>query len=179
MSRAAAWFLAALLAVPATVLLHELAHFAAAIALGFHDPRFHPMGIDFVAGDYPTGHRVAVTAAGFLTTAILTLTAAGVALRRPGPIPVAVCLAAPLRALAWLPIAGAILRGEAGIVGGDEANLARLTGLPLALFVGIALSLTLLSWLATALALKKLNRTQAILSLLPGLLLGAYLTQRL
>ncbi|MGV3616647.1 MAG: hypothetical protein ACO1SV_15070 [Fimbriimonas sp.] len=167
------WLLAAFLAAPATILLHEGAHWIAARTLGFRDPRLHAFSIDFVAGEYPNSHRLIVAAAGFLMTALLTLTAGALALRRPTPIRIAVLLAAPLRALMWLPIAIVVALGKATVGEGDEVDLSRLTDLPLEVTAGSAVGLLLFAVVAAILAFRKLERRQAaVWGTLIGLVLG-------
>ena len=141
MRKGVAWLGAGFVAVPATILLHEGVHFLLAVLCGFRSVQMHGFAVEYTRGDYPPSHRLMVTGAGYLVTALITLVAGYLAMRRPTALLLALCLAAPLRALFWVPIAIAVARGLAVVDGGDEVTLARLTGWPLPLFVGFSFGL--------------------------------------
>lgn len=161
--------------MPIGVLAHELGHFGAAVALGFREPRLHAFSTEYLPGGYPESARLIVTAAGFLMTAILTVGAAALAFRRPRSFLLALCLAAPARALVWVPIGILVAQGRATIAGGDEVNLARLMHVPLGLVIGYGLGLMGFAVLATLVALRRRDaaeRSPVLLGLFLGLCLG-------
>lgn len=165
----------AVVAVPVTVLLHELGHFGAAVALGFKEPRLHPFYTEYTQGDYSDSHRLVVTAAGFLVTTLLTVGAGTIALRRPRTFLLALCLAAPIRGLVWVPILILVSQGRATIGGGDEVKLARLTGMPLGAVIGFGFFLVLFAIGATVAGLRRreaAERSHTLLGLFLGLIIG-------
>jgi hypothetical protein len=165
----------AAVAVPVTILLHELGHFGAARSLGFRDVRLHAFTTEYTSANYPETHRFYVAVAGLAVTVLLTVVAGTVALRWPRPPLLAICLAAPARGLVWIPILVFVAMGRATVDGGDEVRLARLTRLPLEGFVAFSLLLGLYALGATLLALRqrpKPERAPILLGLFVGLVVG-------
>lgn len=165
----------AAIAVPVTVLLHELGHFLAARWLGFREVRLGAFATEYTAGDYPEMHRFYVAIAGLAVTVLLAVAAGTVALKRPRTFFLAVCLAAPARALVWIPILVLVAMGRATVDGGDEVRLARLTRLPLEGFVALSLLLGVYAVGATVMALRqrpKPERSPILLGLFVGLAVG-------
>ena len=152
----------AAVAVPLTVLLHELGHFIVARSLGFRDVRLHAFATEYTAGNYPETHRFYVAVAGLAVTVILTVLAGTLALRSPRPFSLAICLAAPVRGLVWLPILLLVATGRATVEGGDEMRLARLTRLPLEGFIAFSLLLGLYALGATVVALRQRPRPERL-----------------
>lgn len=100
-----AWLGWALLLAPLTILLHELGHLLAAIALGFPDPALHFSSISHgdVSGR-PSWQLGVVGLAGPLVTALLVLTGSTLLLRRPrSPFGYALAVAAASRFFVGVP----------------------------------------------------------------------------
>lgn len=166
--------LASVAAFPVTVLLHELGHYGAAVAMGFREPRLRAFVTEYVQGDYPEPQRVFVSAAGLLVTTLLTVGVGSIAARKPSIPLLAVTLAAPARAAAWVPILVLVAQGKATIAGGDEVRLAQLTRLPLAGFIGFGFVLIGFALTATIVALR-LRPVRERAPILIGLFVGFFL----
>jgi hypothetical protein len=144
---------AAALAVPLTTLAHEGAHAIVANARGFSEVRLHALHVSYQAPAATPADRVAVAAAGPVTTTLLVLIG-GLWLRYlPRSVTAAALVStAPLRSFASLLFIvtwpfGAVVQPS------DEHLLAKLLGLPLPVFALGSLSvlgLALAALVATA-----------------------------
>ena len=163
------WFAAGAVAFPLVVLLHELGHYVAAVAVGFRDVRLHFMSVSspdlellwsrFAAervagGTAPVSWKAVLPIAAGVGFTYLTIlgSCVVVACRRAYPVIVWLGFAAPLRfyfsasaALAWLSGQAPVLTAE------DESRLGVALGLhPGALVgVGIVVSLVASVWLVS------------------------------
>jgi hypothetical protein len=161
------WFAAGAVAFPLVVLLHELGHYVAAVAVGFRDVRLHFMSVSSpelellwsrFAADRAAGGTESISwkavlpiAAGVGSTYLTILgSCVVVACRRADPLIVWLGLAAPMRfhfsagaALAWITGQASVLTAE------DESRLGAVLGLhPGALVsIGMVVSLVASVWL--------------------------------
>lgn len=165
-----AWAWAAALAFPLVVLLHELAHYVTARALGFSDVRLHFMGVSVPALEafwigyaragtssttaLSTVHAVAPILAGLAITYVTILSCAVLVARgHHHPVIVMMGLVAPLRFYFSVGVMWAWLRGSPiPLTSEDESRLAAATHTPEGLWVatGIMLSLLASAWMIGA-----------------------------
>jgi hypothetical protein len=178
-------FVAGLVAVPVTVLTHELAHYFAARILGFRDITFHALTVSYATGPYSDRDRLLVTLAGYLAS--LAMLVGGLLWSRSRPVPAALALlvAAPSRGAIWIVALPLMALRRAQIEGGDEFEIARLTGIPLLLVAAFSVA-QLIVGLGVALLLTR-HRAQSpretgwglVGGLLSGLALYATIAPRL
>jgi hypothetical protein len=161
--QAAAWFIAAFLALPTTVLAHECGHLEAAAAGGLAGLELHYSSTTYSLepvfwSAYRTGDlegaaavvapwKVAVSVAGgLLVTYLITLAGVVAARRNAGPWGAAAAVAANSRAIPVV-LGVAATAGRSVFRGTDEAQLAALTDVPESALVLFALaSLICSSW---------------------------------
>ncbi len=188
MKRAAGWFVAAVAAVPMTVLAHECAHLAAAAACGLQGIELHYASMTYSLEqpfwsayrenglDSATGivapWKVAVAAAGGLV-ATYTIVAAGMigVTRAARPLPVAATVAANSRSVPVV-LSLAATWGQDIVRSTDEAQLAATTGAPESLLVLLGLaSLIVSTWWVFA-CVPRRERTMSALSTIAGVAAG-------
>lgn len=176
-SRVLDYFYAPVLAVPVTILLHELGHLFAARFFRFEDVRLHPFYTDYVVHDYPNHERLIVTTAGIVMTTLTAIVAAHMVQRTRHPSWIGILLAAPLRGWYWVPGSIVMLRGLGQPKGGDEFEMATRSGLPIQLFIVFNLGLCLASVALTHRALRTLGRSRLLVhwvALILGILVGVF-----
>ena len=145
------WALAAAILLPATVLLHELAHFGVAHALGFPDVLLYPTYVrdGAEAAGFPAWQRGMRAAAGPVVTWVMIVAGVLGARKRPGAVwPTTLGLVAPVRSalVAGGLLAAAALGRPLVAANLDEVDAAMLLGVPAApilLASGVA---SLLAW---------------------------------
>jgi hypothetical protein len=113
------------MAVPGTVLAHELGHFVAAWWFGFDQLQLHAQRVSYRAAEATPTALAVVAAAGPVVTAALVGLAT---IARRWPEAVAVALVAPQRCFASVLYLATFWAGEPWAVPSDEARLAALTG---------------------------------------------------
>ena len=129
--------LAAAIVLPATVLVHELAHFTVALAFGFPDVLLYPTYVrdGAEAAGFPAWQRAVRAAAGPALTWVMIVAGVVAARGRPGSVwAVTLGLLAPVRSAlvaAGLAVAAALGRHLAA-ANLDEVDAAMLIGVPAA-----------------------------------------------
>jgi hypothetical protein len=190
---ASTWMGAAVIAVPAGVLLHELGHFLVYLSFGFQDAALHYSSTTYslertvwqliyrgnlaaAASLIPLWKVGIATAAGLIVTCVVALVCCFfVATKTPHPVVVALGVFAPVRFLSGIPSIPALLSGRSVRAGTDEAHLAALTGIPLiALIIAGLLFLTLV-WIFMVRRIPRDHRWISLGGLLSGLALGVWL----
>jgi hypothetical protein len=127
--------IAASVAVPGTVLAHELGHLVAAWLYGFEQVQLHAQRVSYWAHEVTPSALAVVAAAGPAVTAAL-VGLAPIALRWPEAVAVAVV--APQRCFASVIYLATSWAGEPWVVPSDEARLATLSGTSTAMWAAIS-----------------------------------------
>ena len=181
------------IAFPIAVLLHELGHFGANVALGLPDPVLRYASASWSgssefrqlwrAGDVEAAAaiaepwQVAVSAAAGPLVSYAVLLACVLAVRRFGPGPLSLVFAigfvTPFRWTWSLPVLYLILRGQRVTWGPDEISAAALTGIPQwpVILIGLA-SLVLGYWFIVT-AIPRGRRLRTVVPTLVGAALGS------
>jgi hypothetical protein len=189
---AATWIVAAVVAVPLGVLLHELGHFLAYWAFGFQGVALHYASathslertfwqlvftgkVGAAAALLPLWKVRLATTGGIVVTYVVTIACCIFAAKKgPHPLVIALGVFAPVRFLSGLPTMIAILSGKRVSTGTDEAHLAALTGIPLLLLNFTGLLVLLLAWIWMLRKIPKDHRWISLGSLVAGLALGIF-----
>ena len=180
------------IAGPFSIVLHELGHFVAFIALGFRDPVLRSTSASWAgSGEFKTLWRAgdveaaaaiaepwqaAVGSAAGPIVSYVTAIACVLAVRRSGPGPLSLVLAlglsAPLQGVAALLILPWKLSGRPFTGNQDEVWVAWVTGIPetVALLPGL-FCLLLTYWFLTT-AIPRGQRLQVLVPTLVGMILG-------
>jgi hypothetical protein len=151
LNRWVAWGVAAALAAPLAILLHELAHFLAGLVFGFPQLMLHYGSVSDAAAEsgFPEWQRGIQAAAGPLATLLIVL-GCGVAVRRVGPSPwaVAPAFAAGVRSLAIGVgyLIARILRRPSEGANFDELNAARHLGVAVEPVIATNVVILLAAW---------------------------------
>lgn len=180
------------IACPLSIVLHELGHFGAYVALRLPDPVLHFASAGWTgasefkrlwrsadleaAAAIAQPWQVAVgTAAGPVVT-YLTVIACVLAVRRWGPGPGALVfglgLAAPLRWLIGIPVLYLNLRGNRTTSNTDEGWVAAITGIPETLLFLLGLACLLLACWFLVKAIPRNQRVGVVVPTLAGIVLG-------
>lgn len=196
--RADGWFAAVVggaIALPLSIILHELGHFGAYTGLGFPDAVLRSTSASwagsgefkmlFRAGDMEAAAaiaepwRIAVGSAAGPMVSYLTAIACVFAVRRFGPGPFSLVLglglAAPLQGVAAFPVLAINLFGEGFTGNQDEVWVAWLTGIPSSLAVLPGLACLVLGYWFLVTAIPRDCRVQVLAPTFVGMVLGGCL----
>lgn len=188
MKRAARWFVAAVVAVPMTVLAHECAHLAAAAACGLQGIELHYVsmtysleqpfwsayrenGLDSAAAIVAPWKVAVSVAGGLVATYMIVVVGIIAATRAPHPLAVGVTVAANSRSV---PVVFSLAAtwGRDVFRGTDEGQLAATTGVPESLLVLLGLvSLIASAWWVFA-RVPRRERTTSVVSTIAGVAAG-------
>ena len=166
------------MAVPLSVVLHELGHLAAYRVLGIPGVVLHFSHVSGAGPDHPGWALATAEGAGPLATlAIVAICAILAATRGTGPATVALGLVAPFRvvvAAAWLSVH--TVWGTGNSANFDELNLSRAMGWPAQPVILLELALVALAlwWLTRALPPERRRALLASIILGGGLGVAAY-----
>jgi hypothetical protein len=171
------------LAAPVTVVLHELGHYLVGAVFGFPGLvlRYGSVGSAAAEHGFPLWQLGLQAAAGPLVTILVTLLCCfHVAWRGPHIVAVATGLVAPIRFLI-----GVVYLGYAVLIwlrGGrmegtnfDEYNVARASGIPLELLLGLEVLFMVGAWWYLGARIERRERWVALLSVGVGMVLGLLL----
>lgn len=174
------WAAAAALAAPVTVLLHEIGHFLAGLAMGFPDLVLHYGSVSDTAAEsgMPQWQLGIQSAAGPIVTILLALVCCVyVARRGPDRWAIATGIVAPIRFLIGVVYIGYALlvwwRG--GRMEGsnfDEHNVAVASGLPLMLILAMEIVFLLSVWVYLFRAIRGVDWRVALASIGVGAVAG-------
>ncbi|MGH7461228.1 MAG: hypothetical protein ACREMA_09400 [Longimicrobiales bacterium] len=172
------------------VLLHELGHFFAFLALGFEGIDLRYASVEWSGGQVfwnfiQSGNTVAASAfaepwqvavatgAGPAMT-YLAVVACVLLTRGLGPsaLILAVGLSSPLRSLAVAPILGRTLSGQELTAGLDETRLAALTNTSVAFMLALAVTFLVAAWWLLVRAVPPDQRRQQLAPVLGGIVVG-------
>lgn len=180
------WFGTSVIAVPLSVLLHELGHLVAYLAFGFEGVALHYSSathalertfwqhvyrgnLSAAALLLPPWKVGLATAAGILVTCAVTLLCCLIAVKKnPHPLLVALGIFSSLRFISGIPVMLSWFLGKPVRGGTDEAHLAVLTGIPVVFLVFAGLLFLLVTW---TWFIRSIPKNQFLISL-PGLVLG-------
>ena len=188
---ASTWIGASVIAVPLGVLLHELGHLLAYLALGFQGVVLHYSSATYAlektlwqqiyrgdlaaaASMIPLWKLGVATASGILVTCVVTVVCCVFARKDPHPLVVALGIFAPLRFLSGISTIPVSLSGRPVRAGTDEAHLAALTGIPLIVLVFAGLLILVLAWIWMVRVIPKDHRWVSLVGLASGLTLGVF-----
>jgi len=190
---AVTWIGASVIAVPLSVLLHELGHFLAYWIFGFQGVALHYASsthtvektlwqliysgnLEAAAALLPLWKVGLATTAGILTSYVVTIGCCVFAARKsPHPLVIALGIFSPVRFLSGIPTIVWILQGKRITAGTDEAHLAVLTGIPLLLLNFAGLLVLVLAWIWLLRRIPKDHRWISVGSLVLGLAFGIFL----
>ncbi|MDZ4273188.1 MAG: hypothetical protein U0975_10985 [Erythrobacter sp.] len=184
------WLVATLVAAPASIVLHELAHYLAALGLGFSEVRLHFSSVSYTeVGPFwdafrnesvASAERIAdvwkvgaVSLAGIAATWILALAACMLAVRRDlttftGALLGAFALVSPLRGYTALSYIIEIRPNYPDAFPSfDEFQAAKALGVPVDIFVVIGVLVVLVCWVVLSRKLKF-----DLLPIVPALAIG-------
>ena len=180
------------IAFPIAVLLHELGHYGANVALGLPDPvlryasasgsgsgefsRFWRAGDLEAAAAIAEPWQVAISAAaGPLVSYVILLTCV-LAVRRFGPGPLCLVFAigfvTPFRWTWPFPVLFLVLRGTRVTWGPDEIAVGAITGIPQWVFILLGLASFVLGYWFMVTAIPRGRRLRTVLATLVGAVLG-------
>lgn len=183
------WAGFAALAAPLGIVLHELGHYLTYRAFDFPNVTLHSSSVsigngeifwqfiraaDFAAAAnvYPLRQVALAAAMGPLVSAVLTVMCCLIASRKPHPFVVSLGLFSPLQFIAgliYLPVSFFRKLEQANF---DELNVARLTGIPVEIFIllGAFLLIGGVFWLLRC--IPKGNRLFAVSAIIVGVAVG-------
>jgi hypothetical protein len=184
------WLLAALPALPLSILLHEAGHFLVFSVTGFSEVTLHFAGVthaelgDWVArvrgGDLAAAARLApaassawAIAAGLAVTYGSCLAIILAARRGPlAPWVAALGIATPVRFLFGLSSVPLLLRGTLRTSGTDEGLFAALVGIPELAFWSLGFLVTAITWVTVVRSIPPAHRWSRLASMIAGLAIG-------
>lgn len=183
------WIVAAAIAAPLALLLHELAHLVAYMGYGFPSPVLHYNRASFQGaetfwryvrlGDFaaaekivPIGQAAAASALAPLVTYLTILAASAIATRRRSPFAIAFGLASNIRVLPGVLVLLVTVLGGSASTGDDEQHVAFLTGTPemALILIGLLIMVISVMWLIQYIPAGR--RTVALLGMLIGVVAG-------
>jgi len=174
--RLLAWFAAAVVAVPLTILSHELGHFLAGRA--FNHPRvvlhYASVSSDAAKAGYPEWQLATVAAAGPLVSIVTVLLCCYLATRhRPRPLIIALGLFAPVKFSVGLVFIYYWLTGVRNSTPNfDEFNVAKYAGMSPLIPSLIGAVVLVGGWFWLVRSIPGVERTRALAALIAGMVAG-------